>query len=152
MVKITIPVRRLIGAGSLALALAAAPAAAVLAAPSAVAAPACPAGEVSDLFVGTCVPELAPNVPAEPGGGVSPRADFDNVPCDGSNTAQCVPSVGTQEFDTPNVDPYTPGWVYSNGVPCDGSNTAECIPTEGMGDAPIVDPYTPGQLPSSPGL
>ena len=57
--------RRILLAGGLSIAMAAAPAAAFVMSSHAPAgsAVACPAGEVEDIYIGECVPEMAPNTP-----------------------------------------------------------------------------------------
>ena len=71
--------------------MAAAPAIAAFAAPSTAPAfgAACPNGESSDTFTGTCTPELVPNSPAsqQPSAGLP---SVDDIPCTGANSGQCI--------------------------------------------------------------
>ena len=112
--------RRILLAGGLSIAIAAAPAAAIVALPShAPAGPAlaCPAGEVEDIYIGECTPELVPNAPGgnyptptSSGGGVSFSTPGDpgsvpevqGIPCTGANTGQCI---GLEENQVPDVQP-----------------------------------------------
>jgi hypothetical protein len=92
------PLRRLLLASGFAVAVAAAPAAAFLAVPTAGSTPAvitaCPSGETEDLYTDLCVPHLTPNTP----GGVSYSTPGDaysvpevqGVPCTGRNTGECI--------------------------------------------------------------
>ena len=83
MVTFQNPVRRLILAGGFAVAIAAAPAAAVFAVPT-TSTPTpvaeCPMGEVQDAATGMCMP-----APAE---GSVP--EIQGIPCTGHNTGQCI--------------------------------------------------------------
>ena len=65
MATLKLPARRLILAGGFAVAIAAAPAVAVVAVPtnSAPTIAACPGGESEDTFTGVCTPDLVPNSP-----------------------------------------------------------------------------------------
>jgi len=99
MATLELSARRLILAGGFAIAVAAAPAIAVFATPSAsVPLAQCPAGEEEDNFTGICVPHTVPNsgpifssIPGNPslpavnlpGGGGS-------IPCTGHNSGQCI--------------------------------------------------------------
>jgi len=111
--------RRILLAGGLSIAIAAAPAAAfVMWAPAAPGfAVACPAGEVEDIYIGECMPEMAPNTPggaypttdSAPGaitsstpGDPSSLPEVQGIPCTGANTGQCI---GLQENAVPNVEP-----------------------------------------------
>ncbi|WP_167097418.1 intersectin-EH binding protein Ibp1 [Mycobacterium sp. DL592] len=114
--------RRILLAGGLSIAIAAAPAAAFVALPShAPAGPAlaCPAGEVEDIYIGECTPELVPNAPGgnyptptNSGGGVSFSTPGDpgslpevqGIPCTGANTGQCI---GLEENQVPDVQPHS---------------------------------------------
>nr|WP_059016690.1 hypothetical protein [Mycobacterium sp. M26] len=122
--------RRILLAGGLSIAIAAAPAAAFVALPShAPAGPAiaCPAGEVEDIYIGECTPELVPNAP----GGNYP------TPSPGGS--------GGVEFSTPG----DPGSVPEvQGIPCTGANTGQCIGLEEDQPAPVVQPRT--SISSSP--
>ena len=111
--------RRVLLAGGLSIAIAAAPAAAfvISASAPAVSAVACPAGEMEDIYVGECVPEMAPNTPggtdpsptgaditdSTPGDSVS-IPEVQGIPCTGANTGQCI---GLQEGQTPAVEPHS---------------------------------------------
>lgn len=110
--------RRLLLVGGLSVAVAAAPAAAF--AMSAADVPAgsvvaCPAGEVEDIYIGECVPEMAPNQPGgnEPSpagtgitystpGDANSVPEVQGIPCTGANTGQCI---GLQEEQVPAVEP-----------------------------------------------
>jgi hypothetical protein len=108
MASMTSPIRRLFLAGGFAVAIAAAPAVAFLAVPSAGSAPAvtaCPSGETEDVYTDLCVPHLTPNTP----GGIS--------------------------YSTPG-DPYSVPEVQ--GIPCTGRNTGECIGLEEDAQTPVV--------------
>jgi len=104
---------RLIIAGGFAVAVAAAPAIAFVAAPTPAATPLaqCPGGEEHDLYTSLCVPHLVPNagsrystiggnpdLPAVnlPGGGGS-------IPCTGHNSGQCIGLA--EEQQVPMVTP-----------------------------------------------
>lgn len=102
-----------------ALAVVAAPAAALIpAAPPAAAAPAaCPSGEESDVFSGDCQPFLAPNTnspdysasfsPSQVAtDGANPDIpEIDGVPCTGANSGECI---GLAEDQVPNdVSPHS---------------------------------------------
>jgi hypothetical protein len=103
----------------LSIAIAAAPAAAFVMSPAAPAgsAVACPAGEVEDIYIGECVPEMAPNTPGgnyppPTGTGITSSTPGDSgslpevqgIPCTGANTGQCI---GLQEDQTPAVEPHS---------------------------------------------
>jgi len=112
--------RRILLAGGLSIAIAAAPAVAFFAAPSGAPAHsvvACPNGESEDIYTGQCVPELVPNVPggAYPttaGTGITTSTPGDanslpevqGVPCTGANTGECI---GLQEDQLPAVEPHS---------------------------------------------
>ena len=70
--------RRLVLAGGFAVAIAAAPAATLIAIPVAAAETSCPAGEIEDLYTDACVPEMSPNV----AGGNWPTAGETGIPQD----------------------------------------------------------------------
>jgi hypothetical protein len=81
--------KRLILAGGFTVAVAAAPAIAVFAVPSA--SPlACPGGEEEDQFTGVCIPHTVPNsgFSSIPGNPSLPAVD--GIPCTGHNTGQCI--------------------------------------------------------------
>jgi hypothetical protein len=93
MATLELSVRRLILAGGFAVAMAAAPASAVVTTPSASAPLAqCPSGEEEDLYTGICVPHTVPNSGAAfssiPGNPDLPS--IDGVPCTGHNSGQCI--------------------------------------------------------------
>jgi hypothetical protein len=109
--------RRILLAGGLSIAIAAAPAAAFVmsTATPAGSTAACPAGEVEDIYIGECMPELAPNTPGgnyptPTGTGITSSTPGDSgslpevqgIPCTGANTGQCI---GLQEDQTPAVEP-----------------------------------------------
>ena len=100
--------RRILLAGGLSIAIAAAPAGSAVA---------CPAGEVEDIYIGECVPEMAPNTPGgnyptPAGTGITYSTPGDSgslpevqgVPCTGANTGQCI---GLQEDQVPAVEPHS---------------------------------------------
>lgn len=96
MPRFEFPVRRLILAGGFALAVAAAPAVAAVAVPSA--GPGahladCATGEDTDQFTGSCVPFLVPNSPAPafttPAGNPD-IPEIDGVPCTGRDSGACI--------------------------------------------------------------
>jgi hypothetical protein len=92
MAILKLPPPRLLLAGGFAVALAAAPAVAVVAvsADSAPAIAACAGGESEDTFTGVCVPDLVPNSPefgqTSPGG----LPEVGNIPCTGANSGECI--------------------------------------------------------------
>jgi hypothetical protein len=111
--------RRILLAGGLSIAIAAAPAAAFVMSSHAPAgsAVACPAGEVEDIYIGECVPEMAPNTPGgnyptPTGTGITSSTPGDSgsvpevqgIPCTGANTGQCI---GLQEDQVPSVVPHS---------------------------------------------
>lgn len=116
MAHIEFTVRRLILAGGFALAVAAGPAVAAFAVPTAAnAAPAasCPAGEEEDMYTGSCLPHTVPNSPTNNGYPASPFSEIpgnnalpsiDGVPCTGANTGKCI---GLQENAPKFVQPPT---------------------------------------------
>ena len=101
MATFQFPARRLILAGGFALAVAATPAIAVFALPTA-SAPSqvaqCPAGEEEDLYTGICVPHTVPNAgspfSAIPGNPSLPEVNLPGgggaIPCTGHNSGQCI--------------------------------------------------------------
>ena len=109
--------RRILLAGGFSIAIAAAPAAVLVMSSAAPAGStvACPAGEVEDIYIGECVPEMAPNTPggnyptptdagitsSTPGDSGS-VPEVQGIPCTGANTGQCI---GLQEDQTPAVEP-----------------------------------------------
>ena len=101
MATFQFPARRLILAGGFAVAVAAAPAIAVFALPTA-GAPSqvaqCPSGEEEDLYIGVCVPHTVPNSGAPfsaiPGNPSLPAVNLPGgggaIPCTGHNSGQCI--------------------------------------------------------------
>jgi hypothetical protein len=100
MSTLQLSLRRLVIAGGFAVALAAAPAIAVVAVPDGAPLAQCPGGEEQDMFVGTCVPHTVPNT-----GGSS----FSSIPGNPSLPAVNVPGDG------------------GGSIPCTGGNAGECI-------------------------
>jgi hypothetical protein len=93
MATFQFPARRLIIAGGFAVAVAAAPAIAVFAVPTAgTSAPVaqCPGGEEADQFTGVCVPHTVPNSPFSPIAGNPSIPAIGGIPCTGANTGQCI--------------------------------------------------------------
>ncbi len=95
MATMQLSVRRLILAGGFAVAVAAAPAIAVVAVPTPDATPVaqCNGGEEADQFTGVCVPHTVPNSGAspyttEPGNPDVPT--IGGIPCIGHNSGQCI--------------------------------------------------------------
>lgn len=92
--------RRLIIAGGFAVAVAAAPAIALVAMPAPHAAPvACAGGEEEDMFTNICVPHTVPNSGASfsstaPDGDGLPSVNIPGgggaIPCTGGNSGQCI--------------------------------------------------------------
>jgi hypothetical protein len=107
MATFQLATRRLIVVGGFAVAVAAAPAIAALAAPAeGTSAPvaACPAGESEDQFTMICVPDLVPNSPelqSSPGG----LPSIDGIPCTGRNSGQCIGLAEEQEAQGPMAIP-----------------------------------------------
>lgn len=102
--------RRILLAGGLSLAIAAAPAAAFVVGPSlapAGVAIARPAGEIEDIYTGECTPELTPNtsggVDFSTPGDTNSVPEVQGIPCTGHNTGQCI---GLEEDQgAPDVQP-----------------------------------------------
>jgi hypothetical protein len=99
MATLELSARRLILAGGFAIAVAAAPAIAVFAVPSAsVPLAQCPGGEEEDTFIGVCVPHTVPNAGAQfssiPGNPDLPAVNLPggggSIPCTGHNSGQCI--------------------------------------------------------------
>src|SRR5690349_16715173 len=93
MATLELSVRRLILAGGFAVAVAAAPAIAVVTIPSApVPLAQCPSGEEEDLYAGICVPHTVPNSGASFSSipGTPDLQSVDGVPCTGHNSGQCI--------------------------------------------------------------
>ena len=113
MATLKFPARRLIIAGGFAVAVAAAPAIAVIApTPAATPLAQCPAGEEPDLYTTACVPHLVPNA-GEPYQAIGANPD--------------LPSVGI------------PGGGGA-GIPCTGHNSGQCIGLAEEQQAPVVSP------------
>jgi hypothetical protein len=94
MATLKLSARRLILAGGFGLAIAVAPAVAVVAAPPAIAA--CPGGESEDTFTAVCVPDLVPNSP-----------EIDNIPCTGANSGECIGLSEEQQAQGPMPVPHS---------------------------------------------
>jgi hypothetical protein len=91
MATLELSVRRLILAGGFAVAVAAAPALAVVTIPGASTPQAqCPTGEEEDLYTGTCVPHTVPNSPLSSIPGNPDLPSVEGVPCTGHNSGQCI--------------------------------------------------------------
>jgi hypothetical protein len=91
MATLELSVRRLILAGGFAVAVAAAPAIAVVTLPSAsVPLAQCPSGEEEDTFTGICVPHTVPNSPLSSIPGNPDLPSVDGIPCTGHNSGQCI--------------------------------------------------------------
>jgi hypothetical protein len=109
MATMKLPVRRLILAGGFAVAVAVAPAVAVVAGPinSAPTIAACPGGESEDTFTGMCTPDLVPNSPevgqTSPGG----LPEVDNIPCTGRNSGQCIGLSEEEQSEGPMAVPHS---------------------------------------------
>jgi len=107
MAILKLPPRRLLLAGGFAVAIAAAPAVAVVAVPinSAPTIAACAGGESEDTFTGVCVPDLVPNSPevgeTSPGG----LPEVDNIPCTGANSGQCIGLSEEEQAEGPQPIP-----------------------------------------------
>jgi hypothetical protein len=92
MATLELSVRRLILASGFAVAVAAAPAIAVITVPASAPLAQCPSGEEEDLYTGVCVPHTVPNSDASfsdiPGNPDLPSVD--GIPCTGHNSGQCM--------------------------------------------------------------
>ena len=106
MATLKLPARRLLLAGGFAVAVAAAPAVAVLAVPTAgtPSITACPNGESEDTFTGVCTPELVPNSPETSPGGLP---EVDNIPCTGANSGQCIGLSEEEQSEGPIAVPHS---------------------------------------------
>jgi hypothetical protein len=84
--------RRLLLTGGFAVAVAAAPAIAVFAVPTADTAPlaSCPGGEEEDMFTAICVPHTVPNSPFSSIPGNPDLPAINGIPCTGANSGQCI--------------------------------------------------------------
>jgi hypothetical protein len=107
MATLKLPARLLL-AGGFAVAVAAVPAVAVFAVPTAgTSTPsitACPNGESEDTFTGMCTPELVPNSPETSPGGLP---EVDNIPCTGGNSGQCIGLSEEQQAAGPIAVPHS---------------------------------------------
>jgi hypothetical protein len=106
MAILKLPPRRLLLAGGFAVAIAAAPAVAVVAiSTSAPTIAACAGGESEDTFTGVCVPDLVPNSPefgqTSPGG----LPEVDNIPCTGANSGECIGLSEEEQAQGPQPEP-----------------------------------------------
>ncbi len=117
MATLKLPARRLILAGGFAVAIAAAPAVAVIAVPNnsapTISATTCCNGETEDTFTGTCVPDLVPNGPqVQTSPPASPdlarrAAVIDGIPCTGGNSGQCIGLSEEQQAEGPAAVPHS---------------------------------------------
>jgi hypothetical protein len=108
MATMKLPMRRLILAGGFAVAVAVAPAVAVVAVPvNSAPIAACPGGESEDTFTGVCTPDLVPNSPevgqTSPGG----LPEVDNIPCTGGNSGQCIGLSEEEQAQGPMAVPHS---------------------------------------------
>ena len=108
MATLKLPLQRLLLAGGFAVAIAAAPAVAVVAMPThAPTIAACPGGESEDTFTGECTPDLVPNSPevgvTSPGG----LPEVDSIPCTGGNSGQCIGLSEEQQSEGPMAVPHS---------------------------------------------
>ncbi|BBZ30457.1 intersectin-EH-binding protein Ibp1 [Mycolicibacterium madagascariense] len=88
--------RRLLLAGGFAVAIAAAPAAALFSGtPAAPTFGACVNGETADTYTNVCTPDLVPNSSSLPA--------VDGIPCTGGNSGQCIGlSENAPQYQAPN--------------------------------------------------
>jgi hypothetical protein len=108
MATLELSVRRLILAGGFAIAVAAAPAIAVVTLPSAsVPLAQCPTGEEEDLYTGTCVPHTVPNSPLSSIPGNPDLPSVEGVPCTGHNSGQCIGLSEEEEAMGPQPVPHS---------------------------------------------
>jgi hypothetical protein len=110
MATLELSARRLILAGGFAVAVAAAPAIAVFAVPSAsVPLAQCPGGEEEDTFTGVCIPHTVPNSGSAfssiPGNPDLPAVD--GIPCTGHNSGQCIGLSEEQQAMGPEAVPHS---------------------------------------------
>ena len=109
MATLKVPAQRLFIAGSFALAVAAAPAIAVFAAPTPEVAPVaqCGGGEEPDQFTGNCVPHTVPNAGSvfstQPGNPDVP--EIMGIPCIGHNAGNCIGLAEEQQAMTVTPPP-----------------------------------------------
>jgi hypothetical protein len=101
--------RRLLLAGGFAVAVAAAPAVAVVAVPthSAPTIAACPGGESEDAFTDVCVPDLVPNSPEVGATSTGALPEVDNIPCTGGNSGQCIGLSEEEQSQGPEAVPHS---------------------------------------------
>ena len=91
MATLELSARRLVLACGFAVAVAAAPAIAVVTVPSASLPLAqCPAGEEEDLYTGTCLPHTVPNSPLSSIPGNPDLPAVEGIPCTGGNSGECI--------------------------------------------------------------
>ena len=92
MATLRFDARRLLLAGGFAVAAAAAPAVAVLAAPTSAepSVAACPSGETEDTFTTVCTPDLVPNSPVFQSSSPDSLPSVGGIPCSGANSGQCI--------------------------------------------------------------
>lgn len=108
MASFEFSVPRLILAGGFAVAMAVAPAVAILttAGPAGTAVLACDSGEEEDLYTGSCLPHTVPNSPAAPFTSIQGNPDLpaiNGIPCTGHNTGQCIGlSEDATQFEQPH--------------------------------------------------
>jgi hypothetical protein len=109
MATLKLPPRRLLLAGGFAVAIAAAPAVAVVAIPthSAPTIAACPGGESEDTFTGVCVPDLVPNSPEAGVTSSGGLPEVDNIPCTGANSGQCIGLSEEEQAQGPMPVPHS---------------------------------------------
>ena len=105
MATLKLSARRLILAGGFGLAIAVAPAVAVVAAPPAIAA--CPGGESEDTFTAVCVPDLVPNSPEFGQTSTGGLPEIDNIPCTGANSGECIGLSEEQQAQGPMPVPHS---------------------------------------------
>ncbi|OBG82526.1 intersectin-EH binding protein Ibp1 [Mycobacterium sp. NS-7484] len=114
MATLPISIRRLILGCGFGLAVAAAPAVAVLTVPdSSGPALACPSGEEEDLYSGQCVPHTVPNSPSGFGGipgnpnlpAVHAPGGGGAIPCTGANTGECIGLAEEAQSQGPAATP-----------------------------------------------
>ena len=108
MATLKLPIRLLL-AGGFAVAVAVAPAVAVVAMPnnSTPIIAACAGGETEDNFTGECTPDLVPNSPEV--GVTSPEGlpEIDNIPCTGGNSGQCIGLSEEEQAEGPQPVPHS---------------------------------------------
>jgi hypothetical protein len=114
MATLELSARRLVLAGGFAIAVAAAPAIAVFAVPSAsVPVAQCPAGEEPDNFTGVCLPHTVPNAgpvfSSIPGNPSLPAVNLPGgggaIPCTGHNSGQCIGLAEEAQAEGPQAVP-----------------------------------------------